>query len=109
MQARLGNWLVSRLITVLYRIPLHDIGSFRIIRSEALQCLHMREMTFGWPVEMLMKAAKARYRIVEYPLHYRKRSHGRSKVAGTLVGSVKAAYFMLSVTLRYVFIRGNNA
>jgi glycosyltransferase involved in cell wall biosynthesis len=101
LQARLGNWLVSRLIGVLYGVRLHDIGSFRAIRCSLLEALHMREMTFGWPVEMLVKAARAHYRIIEVPIHYRHRSHGRSKVAGTLTGSVKAAYWMLRTTLRY--------
>lgn len=100
-QARLGNWLVSRMIQVLYRARVHDIGSFRVIRCADLDALHMQEMTYGWPVEMVVKAAKARYRIVEMPIHYRRRSHGRSKVAGTLTGSIKAAYYMLSTTLRY--------
>lgn len=101
-QARLGNWLVSRMIHMLYGVQLHDIGSFRVIRRSSLDTLQMREMTFGWPVEMLVKAARARYHIVELPIHYRRRSHGRSKVAGTIAGSVKAAYYMLSTTLRYV-------
>lgn len=100
-QARLGNWLVSRLIRLFYRVRLSDIGSFRVIRGAALQALNMREMTFGWPVEMLVKAARAKYRIVELPIHYRQRSHGRSKVAGTISGSVKAAWYMLRTTLRY--------
>ena len=104
-QARLGNWLVSRLIGLLYGVPLHDIGSFRAIRTSMLATLHMREMTFGWPVEMLVKAARARYRIVEVPIHYRHRSHGRSKVAGTLTGSIKAAYCMLHTSLRYTGAR----
>ncbi|MFL5629019.1 MAG: glycosyltransferase family 2 protein [Ktedonobacteraceae bacterium] len=106
-QARLGNWLVSRLISMLYGVHVHDIGSFRVVRCSALEALHMREMTFGWPVEMLVKAARARYRIVEIAIHYRRRSHGRSKVAGTVPGSLKAAYYMLSTTLRYVVIRRN--
>lgn len=105
-QARLGNWLVSRMIRLLYGVRTHDIGSFRVIRCSSLEALRMREMTFGWPVEMLVKAARARYRIVELPIHYRRRSHGRSKVAGTLVGSVKAAYYMVSTTLRYAEVRG---
>jgi glycosyltransferase involved in cell wall biosynthesis len=104
-QARLGNWLVSRLISIFYGVPLHDIGSFRAIRCSLLERLEMREMTFGWPVEMVVKAARARYRIVELPIHYRQRSHGRSKVTGTLVGSVKAAYYMLGTTFRYVGVR----
>ncbi|MBV8694166.1 MAG: glycosyltransferase family 2 protein [Chloroflexi bacterium] len=107
VQAQLGNWLVSRMIHVLYGIALHDIGSFRVIRCSALEALHMCEMTFGWPVEMLVKAARAGYRIVELPIHYRRRSHGHSKVAGTIIGSAKAAYCMLSTTLRYA--RGSHA
>jgi glycosyltransferase involved in cell wall biosynthesis len=105
-QARLGNWLVSHLIRILYGVHLSDIGSFRAIRCFALDALKMSEMTFGWPVEMLVKAARARYRIVELPLHYRHRSHGHSKVAGTISGSLKAAYYMLRTTMRYAVARG---
>ena len=104
-QARLGNWLVSSMIRVFYRAQIHDIGSFRALRCSALEELHMHEMTYGWPVEMVVKAARANYRILELPIHYRKRSHGQSKVAGTITGSIKAAYFMLSTTLRYVGIK----
>ena len=100
-QARLGNWLISRLLNHMYGICLHDIGSFRAIRRGVLEALQMHEMTFGWPVEMLVKAARAHYRIVEVSLHYRRRSHGHSKVAGTIIGSVKAAYVMLRTMLRY--------
>ncbi len=105
-QARLGNWLVSRFISLVYGARLHDVGSFRAIRCSALASLKMREMTFGWPVEMLIKAARAHYHIVELPIHYRRRRHGRSKVAGTLIGSVKAAYVMSRTTLRYAGARG---
>jgi hypothetical protein len=105
-QARFGNWLVSRMIRMLYGVRLSDIGSFRVISCSALEVLKMSEMTFGWPVEMLVKAARARYRVVELPIHYRHRSAGRSKVAGTIVGSVKAAYYMLRTTLRYTGARG---
>lgn len=105
-QARLGNWLVSLLLRFLYDVQIHDIGSFRVVQCEALQKLHMHEMTFGWPVEMLVKMARAHYRIVELPIHYRRRSHGHSKVAGTLVGSLKAAYFMLRTTFRYAWQQG---
>ena len=104
-QARLGNWLVSRLISIMYHVHVHDIGSFRVVRCSALEALHMHEMTFGWPVEMLVKAAQSCYRIEEVAIHYRCRSHGRSKVAGTAIGSLKAAYYMLSTTLRYVGAR----
>lgn len=108
-QARLGNWLVSRLLRFFYGVRLSDIGSFRVIRCSALEALHMQEMTFGWPVEMVVKAAKAHYRMKELPIHYRRRSHGRSKVAGTVVGSIKAAYYMLRTTLRYIGSAGEEA
>ncbi|HEX4714014.1 MAG TPA: glycosyltransferase family 2 protein [Ktedonobacteraceae bacterium] len=106
-QARLGNWLVSHMLRLLYGAQVHDIGSFRVVNCEVLQALHMREMTFGWPVEMLVKMARAHYRVIELPIHYRRRSHGRSKVAGTIAGSLKAAYFMLSTTLRYAWGQGD--
>jgi len=108
-QARLGNWLVSRMIRLLYGVRLHDIGSFRVVRCSLLETIEMREMTYGWPVEMLVKAAQAHYRILELPIHYRHRSHGRSKVAGTMSGSIKAAYSMLSATLRYTGARRTHA
>ncbi len=101
-QARLGNWLVSRLISLRFGVAVHDVGSFRVIRTSALLSLRMQEMTFGWPVEMLVKTARAHYRIQELPLHYRRRSHGQSKVAGTFIGSVRAAYAMLRTTFRYL-------
>jgi hypothetical protein len=93
------------MIHILYGMHLHDIGSFRALRCSMLDALGMREMTFGWPVEMVIKAARAHYRIVELPIHYRRRSHGRSKVAGTITGSIKTAYYMLSTTLRYAGMR----
>lgn len=108
-QARLGNWLVSRMIRTLYGAHLHDIGSFRVIRCSTLNALGMREMTFGWPVEMLVKMARAHCRIVELPIHYRRRSHGHSKVAGSIAGSIKAAYYMLRTTLRYAWKREAHA
>ena len=108
-QARLGNWLVSHMISLLYGVHLHDIGSFRVVRCSLLDALAMREKTYGWPVEMLVKAVRAHYRIVELPIHYRHRSHGRSKVAGTIIGSTKAAYCMLCITLRYAGTRRTHA
>jgi glycosyltransferase involved in cell wall biosynthesis len=108
-QARLGNWLVSRLLNLMYGVHLHDIGSFRVIRTSTLATLQMQEMTFGWPVEMLLKVARAGYRIEEVDLHSRRRTAGHSKVAGTLPGSLKAAYSMLSTTLRYASARRDYA
>lgn len=106
-QARLGNWLVSSMIRLFYGAHIHDIGSFRAIRCSSLEELDMHEMTYGWPVEMVVKAVRADYRILEVPIHYRKRSHGQSKVAGTIAGSIKAAYYMLSTTLKYAGTKQN--
>jgi glycosyltransferase involved in cell wall biosynthesis len=104
-QARFGNWLISRLVSRLYDVRLHDIGSFRALRTSLLVSLHMQEMTFGWPVEMLVKAGRAQHSIVEVPLHYRRRSHGHSKVSGTIGGSLRAAYAMLTTLARYAWKR----
>jgi len=68
-----------------------------------LLSLEMCEMTFGWPTEMMVKAARHDLRIVEVPVHYRKRWSGQSKVSGTLRGTLLATYYILGVTLRYAF------
>jgi glycosyltransferase involved in cell wall biosynthesis len=98
---RFGNWLVARLITLLYNVHLTDLGPFRAVRRDLLLALDMRERTYGWPVEMIVKAARQRVRIVELPVSYRPRLAGRSKVGGTLRGTVLATYRILRTTLRY--------
>jgi glycosyltransferase involved in cell wall biosynthesis len=97
-----GNWLTARLVRLLYGVRISDLGSFRAIRRADLLTLGMRERTYGWPVEMIVKAAKRGYRIREVPVTHRKRI-GKSKVAGTLMGSLKAAYVILFTTFRYAF------
>ncbi len=97
-----GNWLTARLVRLLYGVRITDLGSFRAIRRADLVALDMRERTYGWPVEMIVKAARRGYRIREVPVTHRKRI-GKSKVAGTLRGSLKAAYFILVTTFRYAF------
>ncbi len=97
-----GNWLTARLVRLLYGVRISDFGSFRAIRRADLVTLGMRERTYGWPVEMIVKAAKRGYRIREVPVTHRKRI-GKSKVAGTLMGSLKAAYVILFTTFRYAF------
>jgi glycosyltransferase involved in cell wall biosynthesis len=98
---RWGNQLVSGLMHWLYRINITDLGPYRAIRSELLRSLNMREMTFGYPTEMIVKAARHRVRIVEVPVTYRRRWSGRSKVSGTIRGTALATYYILGVTLRY--------
>jgi len=100
---RFGNQLVSRLMGLLYDLKVTDLGPYRAIRREMLLSLDMCEMTFGWPTEMMVKAARHDLRIVEVPVHYRKRWSGQSKVSGTLRGTLLATYYILGVTLRYAF------
>lgn len=99
-----GNRLVSHLMGLLYGLSITDLAPYRAIRLDLLHRLDMCEMTFGWPTEMIVKAAKHRARIIEVPVSYRKRWSGQSKVSGTLRGTLLATYFILGVTLRYAFI-----
>jgi glycosyltransferase involved in cell wall biosynthesis len=99
----LGNWLMSRAMRLLYDIPVTDLGPYRAITRVLLESLDMHEMTFGWPTEMMVKAARRRARIVEVPVSYARRRAGQSKVGGTLRGSILAAYHILTVILRYAW------
>ena len=101
---RFGNRLVTWMLRVLYGLTLTDIGPFRAIPARVLRDLGMEHKTYGWPVEMIVKAAKKGYRVVGVPVSCRKRV-GRSKVAGTLKGSLLAGYHLLSTTLRYAWKR----
>ncbi|HSR33387.1 MAG TPA: glycosyltransferase family 2 protein [Anaerolineae bacterium] len=101
--ARFGNWLVARLMRLLYGLQVTDLGPFRAVRAGLLAELGMREMTYGWPTEMMVKAARLQARVVEVPVRYRVRRGGRSKVSGTVRGTLLATYFILFVTLRYAF------
>jgi hypothetical protein len=74
--------------------------AFRAIRAEALRDLGMREMTYGWNLEMQMRAARAGLRILELPIPHGRRVAGRSKVAGTFRGSVKAGFRILATFAR---------
>jgi glycosyltransferase involved in cell wall biosynthesis len=103
-----GNWLVSRLMRLLYGMDITDLGPFRAIRVDLLASLDMREMTYGWPTEMMVKAARRGARIVEVPVSYRKRI-GRSKISGTVRGTVLATYYIFGVTLRYALPRRRGA
>jgi glycosyltransferase involved in cell wall biosynthesis len=96
-----GNMLVVWLVRKLYGIHLTDLGPFRAIRKELLFSLDMQEKTYGWPVEMIVKTARSRRPILETPVTYRPRFAGRSKVGGTLRGSILAAYRFFRVVSRY--------
>ena len=104
LHGRLGNQLIVFILRGLYGVRITDIGSFRAIRTRALFNLNMEQMTYGWPVEMIVKAARKGLRIKSIPIRYRKRI-GVSKVTGTLRGSFLAAYYMFLVPLKYLFKR----
>jgi glycosyltransferase involved in cell wall biosynthesis len=98
---RFGNRLVARLMYLLYGLRLTDLGPFRAVRRDLLLALDMRERTYGWPVEMIVKAARQNARIVELPVSYRPRMAGQSKVGGTVRGTLLATYRILRTTLWY--------
>ena len=100
---RFGNWLVSRMMRLLYGLPVTDLGPYRAIRADLLRELAMQEMTFGWPTEMMVKAARRKARIIEVPVSHHVRRAGKSKVSGTIRGSILAAYYILGATLRYAW------
>jgi len=104
LHGRLGNHLIVGLLRVLYGIRITDIGSFRAIRAKALFELKMEQMTYGWPVEMVVKSARRGLRIQSVPINYRRRI-GESKVTGTLKGTVLATYYMFFVPLKYLFMK----
>ena len=95
-----GNWLAATIMRGLYGVRVSDLGPFRAIRRSDLLNLEMREMTYGWSVEMMVKAARAGLRYQEVPVSYRCRI-GVSKVSGTVSGSVRAGWCILSTTFRY--------
>jgi glycosyltransferase involved in cell wall biosynthesis len=105
IHARFGNWLASQLLRWLYGLRVTDLGPFRAIRSEVLHALDMQEMTYGWPTEMMVKAAKRGYRIVEVPVDYFRRAGGRSKISGTLRGTIMAGYYILGTAVKHAFER----
>lgn len=98
---RFGNWMTAAMMRRIYRIEVTDLGPFRAIRSEVFTRLEMSEMTFGWPTEMTLRCATTGARIVEVPVTWQARLAGESKVSGTVVGSVKAAWHILGVTIRF--------
>ena len=100
----LGNWTAARLIGLLYGVRLTDLGPFRAARADVLRDLGLREPTYGWAVEMILRGALTGKRICEVPVSYFPRI-GQSKITGTLHGSLAAAWFIFSRILRYRFQR----
>jgi glycosyltransferase involved in cell wall biosynthesis len=99
--AQLGNRLVLTIMRVAAGRAFGDLPSCKAIRADSLRRLGMREMTYGWTVEMLVKSARLGLRIEEVWLDYRPRLGGRSKVAGSLRGSLGAATTLIGSALAY--------
>jgi glycosyltransferase involved in cell wall biosynthesis len=97
-----GNRLAASLIRILYGLEISDLGPFRAARAEVLRALALEEITYGWAVEMILKGALAGFRVVEVPVSYYPRI-GKSKISGTLKGTLGAGWFILSLIVRYYF------
>ena len=86
-----GNWLATALIKLFYNAHFTDLGPFRAIQWKALQQIDMKDKTFGWTVEMQVKAAKHKLKFTEVAVNYRQRI-GVSKISGTIYGTIMAGY-----------------
>jgi glycosyltransferase involved in cell wall biosynthesis len=97
--AVLENRLLGLACRLLFRVPLTDLGPFRAIRRDRLLALGMTDRGSGWPLEMIGRAGSAGLRVAEVPVVYRSRAGGRSKVSGSVRGTVRAVTAMAAVTL----------
>ncbi|HEY4001996.1 MAG TPA: glycosyltransferase family 2 protein [Candidatus Xenobia bacterium] len=98
--ARFGNWLASTLMRLWYGLEVTDVGPFRALPRAHLERLDMEPAAFRWTTEMMVKAARLGWRVREVPVRYRARI-GQSKISGTIMGSLKAAWFILGTIFRY--------
>lgn len=96
-----GNWLATRLLKLFYNVTFTDLGPFRAIKYTSLLALDMQDKTYGWTVEMQLKAAKKKMICVEIPVGYRVRT-GFSKISGTFKGTILAGYKIISTIFRYL-------
>lgn len=103
-QAQFGNKLATFLINSFYGVKYTDLGPFRAIRHSILTELDMQDQTYGWTVEMQLKAAKMGMRVQEIPVNYRKRI-GTSKISGNFIGSIKAGVKILTTIFRWGILR----
>jgi rSAM/selenodomain-associated transferase 1 len=106
---RLGNRLAALLIRVRHGVPVTDLSPFRAVRRAMLLALPIEDLTFGWPTEMIVNAARARWRIIEVAVSCRPRSGGRSKVSGTIRGATLAAVHILGAILGPAGVGGPKA
>ena len=100
--ALFGNWLAAGLIRNLFGLRISDLGPFRAARANTLRAVELEETTYGWAVELIVKGAIRGLRVVKVPVSYHLRI-GKSKISGTLRGTIGAAWFILSLITRYYF------
>ena len=98
---RFGNWLATRLMRLFYRVRYTDLGPFRAIKYSKLCQLNMQDKTYGWTIEMQLKAAKHKLTYTEVPVNYKKRI-GVSKVSGTIKGTIMAGYKIILAIFKYL-------
>jgi glycosyltransferase involved in cell wall biosynthesis len=91
--------IAGRILRLLYGVRYTDMCPYRAIRRDALEKLDMREQTYGWNLEMQMKAARGGLRILEIPVNHRRRAGGKSKVSGTLRGTFVAGARIIATLL----------
>ena len=96
----LAGRLAGLAMRALYGVRYSDMGPLRAIRRDALEKLGMREMTYGWNLEMQMRAARAKLRILELSVAHRRRAGGASKVAGSLRGTLRASWNLATTLVR---------
>jgi len=99
---KFGNWLATSLMRLFFNSTFTDLGPFRAIKYEKLLLLNMEDKTYGWTVEMQLKALKQKFSYREVPVHYRNRI-GVSKVSGTVKGAIFAGVKILSWIFKYSF------
>lgn len=97
---RFGNWLATRLIGWIWGVWFTDLGPLRALNIQALKRLNLHDRSFGWNVEMQAKAARLGLKVAEIPVSYRRRHAGKSKISGTMTGSVAAGVKILLTIYR---------
>jgi len=100
-QQLFGNWLSTKLMRLLYKANFTDLGPFRAIKFDSLIKLDMKDKTYGWTIEMQLKALRHNLKYDEVPVSYRKRI-GVSKVSGTVKGTIMAGFKIITAIFKYL-------
>ena len=97
---RFGNWVATRLMRWIWGVSYTDLGPLRVLGTDALRRLNLRDPDFGWNVEMQAKAARLGLKVTEVPVSYRRRKFGQSKISGSVLGSLAAGLGILLTVYR---------